>query len=79
MIKKRFKVLFLILSVFTMIGCLNYEQEGLSIFPNRPNTWVGDPMPYYDNGKFNVFYLDDLRDGDIGFHPWSLFTTDNFY
>ena len=21
--------------------------------------WVGDPMPFYDNGKFHIFYLYD--------------------
>ena len=40
---------------------------------------LGAPMPYFDGEKFNIFYLEDLRDGDVGFHPWSLFTTNNFY
>lgn len=54
------------------------EQEGLTIFPRGQETWVGDPMPYYDGKDFRIFYLEDLRDGDVGFHPWSLLTTSNF-
>lgn len=37
--------------------------------------WVGDVMPYYDQGKFHVFYLHDARDGQAGFHPIHKFET----
>lgn len=77
--KRRLKAAYLLLIVFTFIGCSNSKEEDLRIFPSKTETWVGDPMPYYDGEKFNIFYLEDLRDGDIGFHPWSLFTTNNFY
>ena len=54
-----------------------------AIFPKSQQSdlsFIGDPMPYYENGKFNIFYLDDIRDsGEIGFHPWSLIETENFY
>jgi beta-fructofuranosidase len=57
----------------------NYQ----AIFPKSQQSdlsFIGDPMPYYENGKFNIFYLDDIRDSsEIGFHPWSLLETDNFY
>ncbi len=49
-----------------------------SIFPNSGYSWVGDPMPFYDGENFRIFYLEDLRDGDMGFHPWSLMTTKDF-
>ncbi|BAL84992.1 putative glycosyl hydrolase family 32 (plasmid) [Selenomonas ruminantium subsp. lactilytica TAM6421] len=49
-----------------------------SIFPNTGYSWVGDTMPFYDGQQFRIFYLEDLRDGDVGFHPWSLFTTKDF-
>lgn len=49
-----------------------------SIFPNTGYSWVGDPMPFYDGENFRIFYLEDLRDGDMGFHPWSLMTTKDF-
>ncbi|KLE16238.1 glycoside hydrolase family 32 protein [Clostridium sp. C8] len=68
-----------ILLMFTFTSCSNSNQDNFKIFPTRSETWVGDPMPYFDGEKFNIFYLEDLRDGDIGFHPWSLFTTKNFY
>ncbi|MEI6950722.1 glycoside hydrolase family 32 protein [Paraflavisolibacter sp. H34] len=37
--------------------------------------WVGDVMPYFDNGKFHVFFLHDARDGKAGFHPIHKFET----
>lgn len=40
--------------------------------------WVGDPMPMYDNGKFNVFFLHDARDGAATFHPIALASTADF-
>ena len=48
------------------------------LFPNTGYSWVGDTMPYYDGQQFRIFYLEDMRDGDTGFHPWSLWTTKDF-
>lgn len=53
--------------------------QDVDVFPVPDDSFVGDPMPYYEDGKFNIFYLDDLRDGQMGYHPWSLYTTKNFY
>ena len=39
------------------------------------NAWVGDPMPFYDNGKFHIFYLYDQRPAPATFHPWYSATT----
>ena len=49
-----------------------------ALFPNTGYSWVGDTMPYYDGQQFRIFYLEDMRDGDVGFHPWSLWTTKDF-
>ena len=55
------------------------EYQNSMIFP-KPNTgWVGDPMPMFEDGKMNMFYLYDGRDGQIGFHPYNLMTTEDFY
>ena len=35
-------------------------------------------MPFYDDGKFNVFYLADQRNGKQGYHPWGLIKTEDF-
>lgn len=40
--------------------------------------WVGDPMPFYDNGKFHFFYLYDARDNGVTFHPWHKAETTDF-
>lgn len=50
-----------------------------AFFTQPENSFVGDPIPFYDNGVFYLYFLDDLRDGQRGYHPWSLFTTENFY
>ncbi|MBA4283836.1 MAG: glycosyl hydrolase [Candidatus Puniceispirillum sp.] len=39
------------------------------------NNWVGDPMPFYENGVFHIFYLLDARNSLPTFHPWFKTTT----
>ncbi len=75
---KKSLLIFHIIYLFLLVACNPLKQEGKTIFPRAEETWVGDPMPYYDGKNFQVFYLEDLRDGDVGFHPWSLLTTKNF-
>lgn len=53
-----------------------YQQYSLFFKPRQG--WVGDPMPYYENGKFHIFYLHDARDGASTFHPWYAATTTDF-
>lgn len=48
------------------------------IFFHPHNAWVGDPMPFFENGKFHVFYLQDERPAGSTFHPWYLTTTTDF-
>ena len=48
------------------------EQEtesSISLFPRFDLAFVGDTMPFYDDGKMNIFYLADQRDGKTGYHP----------
>lgn len=54
------------------------NREYVTIFPKTDNSLVGDTMPFYDNGKMNIFYLADQRDGKTGYHPWALFTTEDY-
>lgn len=58
----------------------NPNMKAISIYPHRTDTWVGDPIPYYDEASktYHIYYLEDLRDGDSGYHPWSLFQTKDF-
>lgn len=72
----------LILVLFTggtLLGRQYLFAQDITLYPRSEESWVGDPMPYFDGETFQVFYLEDLRDGDIGFHPWSLLETSNFY
>lgn len=50
-----------------------------ALYPRTKETFVGDPMPYYNGKEFMIYYLEDLRDGQIGFHPYSLLKTKDFY
>jgi hypothetical protein len=53
-------------------------QDGKSdyhTFFQPKKAWVGDPMPFYDNGKFHIFYLYDQRPAPATFHPWYSTTT----
>ena len=54
---------------------VNDQKLDYSIFFNPKNAWVGDPMPFYKDGKFYVYYLHDTRPAGDTFHPWYLATT----
>lgn len=49
-----------------------------NINPKSNDSWVGDVMPFYDGKKWQIFYLEDHRDGEIGFHPFSRLSTKDF-
>lgn len=46
--------------------------------PNGVQGWIGDPIPYYRDGQFHIFYLHEKRPNGAAFHPWHEFTTSNF-
>lgn len=85
--KKGVFVTMVIAGMLALEGCGNSTKEeflGEKIenqvfFPAPQESFVGDPMPFYDEGKFQVFFLDDLRDGQQGYHPWGLYTTEDLY
>lgn len=54
------------------------EIEEVSVYPAPDSGFVGDPMPYFDGEKMNVFFLDDQRLGTQGYHPWARYTTTDF-
>lgn len=49
------------------------------VFYKPKNGWVGDVIPFYDNGEYKLYYLHDQRiGGDYGNHTtWNLLTTKN--
>ncbi|WP_235548815.1 glycoside hydrolase family 32 protein [Paenibacillus sp. Soil522] len=53
------------------------KQAEDRLFWKPPEGWVGDVMPFNDNGQIHLFYLQDWRDGAPGFHPWHLASTAN--
>ena len=55
------------------------NQTGLDIYPVSDVGFVGDPMPFFDNGKMNIFYLQDGRNTNQGYHPINLMQTENYY
>lgn len=49
-------------------------------FPRVEGSFIGDPMPVYNDGEFDIFYLNDVRGGsDLGVHPIHLLSTTNLY
>ncbi|TNF07863.1 MAG: DUF4975 domain-containing protein [Bacillota bacterium] len=54
------------------------DQGGITLFPKSKDGYIGDPMPFYDQGMMNMFYLLDERGGTIGFHPFALLQTNNY-
>lgn len=54
------------------------EKGAYTTWYKPANGWVGDPIPYYDNGKFYIFYLQDWRSGFPFLHPWHLVSTTDF-
>lgn len=57
----------------------NKQPEIQALYPRSPESFVGDPMPYYDGKSFKIYYLEDLRDQQVGYHPFSLLETTDFY
>ncbi|OMF21805.1 hypothetical protein BK133_27715 [Paenibacillus sp. FSL H8-0548] len=53
------------------------KQAEDRLFWKPPEGWVGDVMPFSDNGQIHLFYLQDWRDGAPGFHPWHQASTAN--
>ena len=54
------------------------KQNDIVFSPKSVVGYVGDPMPFYDDGKMNIFYLQDGRNTNLGFHPFALMTTTDF-
>lgn len=53
--------------------CIEANSNGAYTTWYKPaNGWVGDPIPFYDNGVFYVFYLQDWRTGYPYLHPWHM-------
>ncbi|UJF16450.1 hypothetical protein LZ578_04915 [Jeotgalibaca sp. MA1X17-3] len=81
--KNIIKISLIILVITTVIyfgGGKKLLSKNVTTNPNprSHDSWVGDVMPFYDGKQWQIFYLEDHRDGEIGFHPFSLFTTKDF-
>ena len=72
------------ISLISLISCKEEEklpmkgtidQGSMSINPKSVVGYVGDVMPFFDNGEMNVYYLQDGRNTYLGFHPFALMTT----
>lgn len=57
---------------------LGESIEDAQPYPRSDAGYVGDPMPFFDDGVFHVFYLLDTRTGNGGYHPWALYNTTDF-
>lgn len=57
---------------------VNDRYQSYTTWWKPADGFVGDPMPLYDNGQFNIFFLHDARDGAATFHPIALAQTKDF-
>lgn len=49
-------------------------------FPRVDGSFVGDPMPVFNDDKFDIYYLNDVRGGsDLGVHAFHLLSSANLY
>lgn len=60
------------------VGLSDEELANVSIFPKSSIAFIGDTMPYFEDGVMNVFYLADERAGQKGYHPWALMRTRDY-
>ncbi len=54
------------------------DHDEAVLFPVT-DALVGDTMPFFADGKMNIFFLADQRDGKLGYHPWGLLRTENYW
>lgn len=82
---KKKKILLLLSLIILFIGSgylliqKRQSNQIVALYPRSQNSFVGDPMPYFDGKQMRVYYLDDARDGEVGFHPFHLLKTKDFY
>ncbi|MCI9182935.1 MAG: DUF4975 domain-containing protein [Acholeplasmatales bacterium] len=83
------RVLFMILFCLGLASCdfvvepkgaekNSVDQKGMQINPKSIVGYVGDVMPFYEDGEMNIFYLQDGRNTYLGYHPFALMTTKDF-
>ena len=53
------------------------ETGGYTLFFKPPVGWFGDPFPYYANGNFYIYYLQDWRGIQPYLHPFHLATSND--
>ncbi|MGQ1890080.1 glycoside hydrolase domain-containing protein [Thermophagus sp. OGC60D27] len=59
-------------------NCFSTFESGWYKYFFRPqHTWVGDPIPYFENGTWYVFFLNDERPASDQYHPWHLVETND--
>lgn len=57
-------------------SCQSGDESGrFHTFFKPPVGWFGDPFPFYDNGTFYIYYLQDWRGAHPYLHPFHLVTT----
>jgi len=55
-----------------------FAAQGSQFFPVSQDGFIGDPMPFTEGNEMHIFYLNDQRNGTIGFHPWNKVSTADF-
>lgn len=53
------------------------QQDNFDIAPRNRYETIGDVMPFYDNGKMNVFFLNGSTSGGLFYHPINLIVSED--
>lgn len=53
------------------------EQDNFNIAPKNKYETIGDVMPFYDNGKMNIFFLNGSTSGGLFYHPINLIVSED--
>ena len=57
---------------------LGESMDNYDLYPVSVEGFIGDTMPFYEDGTYHIFYLADQRNGKQGYHPWAMIDTSDF-
>ena len=83
--KRIFSFILIVFTVCILASCGtklelkgSVDQGDMDFNPKSSVGYVGDVMPFFDNNELNIYYLQDGRNTNLGFHPFAMMSTTDF-